>query len=165
MPIRTSKKDKGATGGFTMIELLVVIAIIGILSAVVLMALDKSREKGRDAQRASQMQEILKGFELYYSDGGNYPSSGGNDVMLSLNTGAGDVGYELLNSPYLNQIPEDPKYRNSNRSYMYCSDDLNGYVLYINIESDDDDDEWCHMIRGGSSGCSLMAAGQDECKF
>lgn len=63
------------SAGFTLIELLIVIAIIGILSAIVLVALDESRENARNAQVISQMKEYQKSLELFYSSNGYYPGT------------------------------------------------------------------------------------------
>lgn len=62
--------------GFTLLELMIVITIIGLLTAVVLVSLGTSREKGRNAARVSQIKEYIKAFELYRSDTGRYPSWG-----------------------------------------------------------------------------------------
>lgn len=51
--------------GFTLIELLVVIAIIGIISAIVLVALGAARKKGNDAKMQGQLSEIRKAAETY----------------------------------------------------------------------------------------------------
>jgi len=58
--------------GFTLIELLVVIAIIGILVAVVFVALDPATRFGqaRDAVRQNDVQEILSAVKLYQVDNG-----------------------------------------------------------------------------------------------
>ena len=68
------------TRGFTLIELLVVIAIIGILSAVVLAALNTARSKGNDAAIQSDLSTIQVQAELYYGGAGNnsYGSSVAN---------------------------------------------------------------------------------------
>ncbi|TSC87262.1 MAG: putative General secretion pathway protein GspG [Parcubacteria group bacterium Gr01-1014_8] len=59
--------------GFTLIELLVVIAIIGILSSVVLAALNQARIKARNARRASDLKQLQTALELYNSDNSHYP--------------------------------------------------------------------------------------------
>ncbi|MDP3965736.1 MAG: type II secretion system protein [bacterium] len=50
--------------GFTLIELLVVIAIIGILSTVVLGAVNTARQKGRDARRLEDMKSIANAIAV-----------------------------------------------------------------------------------------------------
>lgn len=65
--------------GFTLIELIIVIAIIAIISAIVIVSLDESREKSRNAARISQIKEYQKAFSLYYSQTGSYPKFGANE--------------------------------------------------------------------------------------
>ncbi len=62
------KKNKG----FTLIELLVVIAIIGTLSGIVLVSLGTARSKARDANRQSDMRQVVSAHELYYNDNEEY---------------------------------------------------------------------------------------------
>lgn len=58
------------TKGFSLIELLVVIAIIGILSSVILAALNTARNKGKDSSAQSSLENIRAAAELYLSDTG-----------------------------------------------------------------------------------------------
>ena len=58
--------------GFTLIELLVVIAIIGILASVVLASLNSARDKGTDAARKSNLNNIRAQAEIVYDDDGDY---------------------------------------------------------------------------------------------
>ena len=69
MQLPNRKQNKG----FTLLELLVVIAIIGILSAIVMVSLNESRKKARNAAVVEQMYEYQKAIELTYSDTGVYP--------------------------------------------------------------------------------------------
>ncbi len=68
-------KKKSGQKGFTLIELLVVIAIIGILSSVVLVSLQSSRAKARDAKRIADIGSIQQALALYYDSNNQYPAT------------------------------------------------------------------------------------------
>ena len=57
--------------GFTLIELLIVIAIIGILSGIVMVVLNMSRDKARDASVKGSMSSFRTQAELYLSGNSN----------------------------------------------------------------------------------------------
>jgi prepilin-type N-terminal cleavage/methylation domain-containing protein len=67
-----------AKKGFTLIELLIVIAIIGILAAIVLVAVDPAKRlaQSRDARRAAEVNSILNAILNYTVDHvGTLPAS------------------------------------------------------------------------------------------
>lgn len=66
--------------GFTLIELLVVIAIVGILSAVVLDALNTARSKGADSSVKSNLQGLRSQAELF-ANNNNYDYAGGTGIV------------------------------------------------------------------------------------
>ena len=147
--------------GFTLIELLVVIAIIGALAAVVLGWLNVAREKGRDANRASQAQEFLKALELYVTDTGTYPDDS-SGAQVTFDT----VGPALVGSGYIKRIPEDIVY--GAQGYMYCaSADLKSMTFMVNTERDDGGSDYCYVERGPGPdyGCSAWQAANaaDHC--
>lgn len=120
--------------GFTLIELLVVIAIIGILAAMVLVAISGARAKARDATRKNDLRSIKSALEIYNSDNDQYIAGAANDAFESIV--ANLVG--ALEPSYMKTAPTDPVGTNE---YMYAShNDSSGaaaeYALACNLEND-----------------------------
>jgi general secretion pathway protein G len=117
--------------GFTLIELLIVIAIIGLLSTLAVVALGSARVKARDSKRLADLKQLQTALELYYTDQNAYPA--GTSVSL------GDSTHACLNSsgfaaagcasPYMGQIPVDPKSGN----YSYTSA-TSSYTISATLE-------------------------------
>lgn len=72
--------------GFTLIELLVVVAIIGILAAMILVALNAARTKARDSRIRADMAQIRTMAENSFSDDGNYNNIATEDGYADITT-------------------------------------------------------------------------------
>jgi prepilin-type N-terminal cleavage/methylation domain-containing protein len=59
--------------GFTLVELLVIIAIVAFLVAAVLLALQNSRAKARDAKRVSDAKQIANALSIFFANCESYP--------------------------------------------------------------------------------------------
>jgi len=84
--------------GFTLVELLVVIAIIGILAALVMVSMVRTRQKGRDAHRESDLHQISLAMQMANDDGQAYPT--GITIPVSITT---------AQATYMDATPTDPQ--------------------------------------------------------
>lgn len=75
------KKLQLAQQGFTIVELLITIVIVAILASVSVTAYSGIQQRGRDAQRVSDMNAIVKALEMYKIQTGNYPPTGTTNVL------------------------------------------------------------------------------------
>ncbi len=67
--------NKNFKSGFTLLELLVVVAIIGILAAIVVIALSDARKKGADAGVKSNLAAARSQAEVFYNTNIDNPNT------------------------------------------------------------------------------------------
>lgn len=67
--------------GFTLVELLVVISIIGVLAGLLLVNLSNVRERGRDTQRKSDLNQLKTALRLYFNDYQTYPADDTAEIL------------------------------------------------------------------------------------
>ena len=65
--------------GFTLIELLIVISIIALLSTIILVAGEKAREQGRNAERTAAVLQYKSALDLSYDANNQYLQSESGD--------------------------------------------------------------------------------------
>lgn len=104
--------------GFTLIELLLVIGIIAILAAIVIVAINPTKQLGdaRNAQRRSDVKTILDSVYQYALDNnGNIPSTITTLTTYVCKSGvnvdcdADGISLNILTGSYVVAIPSDPQ--------------------------------------------------------
>ncbi len=117
--------------GFTILELLISIAIIAILTSIILVTISGIKERGRDARRLSDVNEIQKALNLYFSSHNIFPvfpdevSINGEDAFSEL----------LKNEKFMSRVPADPVPTFGSYRYQSNSGGTN-YSLGFCLETD-----------------------------
>lgn len=133
--------------GFTLIELLVVISIIGVLASLVLANFNAARERTRDVQRKSDMDQVKKALRMYYNDNNLYPAG-------ALPWGS---AFQAGTMVYMKILPHDPSYQAAAGlpEYAYSQAAVGqDFCLWAGLENKSDGD-----IAKSQTRCSTCAVG------
>ena len=126
--------------GFTLLEILLVVGIIAILTGIVIIAINPSKQLAtvRNTERVSDLKQINNALQQYYIDHNRYPSSLLGSLTEVCATGASsspaagfNCGPSLINLSelvpnYLAAIPADPQAANPKGT---------GYKVVINAST------------------------------
>jgi prepilin-type N-terminal cleavage/methylation domain-containing protein len=112
-PVRANSKHYG----FTLVELLVVIVIIGILAALITVAVSAAIVNARQARIVLEIGQLAQGMELYKNAHGSYPPST-RPLLI-----------QHINARFQRALPEDlatlPPQMNAAEILVFC---LRGYT-------------------------------------
>jgi len=141
------KKTKNS-GGFTLVELLIVIGVIGVLAAGILILISPlgQLQKARDAQRKTEIAQLARALQTYYTITGSYPTS------LA----------DLVTSGDIKKLPTPPNPDSGTAGYNYgytpggCSPGGNpcvDAVIFETLEAPNNPatDQWCFRTSQGTA--------------
>lgn len=103
---------KLSRSGFTVVELVTVIAIIGVLATIIISSYSGVQAENRDTRRKTDIANIAKALEVYYSDTGAYPiPTGTTSTINSSWYSSNDSSWTTFNSLMTDvaAMPTDPR--------------------------------------------------------
>lgn len=111
--------------GFTLIELLIVMAVLGVLAAIVLVAINPAEQlaRGRDSSRLQSVAQLGHAMQAYVTSQGSFPSTNGVNPTLpwqeNFLVSSGDLKQVISVSPTLNTGS--------------CTQNAQGNICYVNV--------------------------------
>jgi prepilin-type N-terminal cleavage/methylation domain-containing protein len=108
---------------FTLVELLVVIAIIGIMVALLLPAIQASRESARRATCTNQLGQLILALHDFEAAHGHFPAGTVNETGPIRNLPAGNhMGWMAHILPYIEEVPLYQNIDLSQSAYHFKND-------------------------------------------
>ena len=146
--------------GFTLLEMTVVMAIMGILATAAIGAFIASQQKGRDAQRKSDLAQVQRAMEAYTADHGAYPAAvsgkiGACGASFDQACSWGDELKDSQGTVYMKRLPKDPAV---NQNYVYVTSlDQRQYQLFALLENKNDPmiATYTQVCNTGGSTCNF----------
>lgn len=106
-------RKKNYSRGFTLVELLVVITMIGILTSLLIVFINPSKQlqKAKDIKRVQDFKQIQSALDTYYNDNNCYPAT------FSFNT-----SFQQGSAIYMKNVPQDQDCASGGSCYQYVTD-------------------------------------------
>ncbi len=131
------KSKKILNRGFTLLELLVVVAIIGILSAVVVSALNSARNKGGDAAVQANLKNAISQGEIFYGTNAVAINTYTNVCTNGVVGGANGVGAFVLAAAKANGLVSydiDPVSPGGTLTTATCNDSASAWAAEVPLK-------------------------------
>ena len=144
--------------GFSLVELLIVISIIGLLSSIVLPAVNSGRTKANNAKVKAQLSSIRDAAEVYYSTNGNYGATVVTDACPSGGPIVGMFADTTSNLAALSNSVNYPTLENT----LICNSSGTEYAVSDQLSSG----FWCVDSNGSSkaeSAALTTSPAQTQC--
>lgn len=126
--------------GFTLIELLIVIAVLGVLAAVVLVAINPIEQlaRTRDAGRKTTVGQLKNAVQAYYTSRASWPATGNNWITTlvtaaELKQAPAPIAYTLNTTNAC-----EPATTNGQNDFCYATAIIAGNtegIVYVGLES------------------------------
>jgi prepilin-type N-terminal cleavage/methylation domain-containing protein len=131
---------KHSRQAFTLIELLVVVSIISILTALAAVSYTTVQQRGRDAQRKNDLNQIKIALSTYY--GAQVPAAFVTAASKSTINSSTDTLSAALEPNYIKNVPLDPL-NTGNNVYKYQSfNSAADFKLFGTLENKNDSKGW-----------------------
>jgi prepilin-type N-terminal cleavage/methylation domain-containing protein len=108
--------------GFTIIEIIIVLAIVGVITAIVFVAVPEALIMRRDSARKVYAQSVLEAMEEFYKNNGAFPSCG---TPMGC-TGDGKDGADRFLANYLPDFKDPSTGLNYHTDNVVYANDSNG---------------------------------------
>ena len=152
--------------GFTLVEVITAIAVIAVLTSVVIAAINPLEQfrKSQDSKRKSDLAQIQRALEVYYSDYDQYPESNASgQIVFANDTNDPIKEWGTSWSPYMDVLPIDPV---QSKDYGYWADtDGQSYALYASLDRGDKDPQVCDAIPCNNASIHGVICGSGDCNY
>jgi prepilin-type N-terminal cleavage/methylation domain-containing protein len=159
---------KTGSQGFTLIELLVVILILGMIMAVVLVALNDAREKGVNSKIKSNLANIRSEASLFFNQGtGTFGSYINTGTTIGACPGTSGGGTSVFSDPQIRQMIREAALAvggtdaGATMSHTACKSNPASWVAAVMLKTKEGvaQQAWCVDSTGVSKQGSPGAAG------